>query len=55
VGAGQAVEVDEEVVPGLLLLVTVLEGFECQEGAAPGKRGNKVLVLAENVECSTNV
>lgn len=35
VGFGEAVEVDEEVVPGLLLVVAVLEGFEGEERRAP--------------------
>jgi len=55
VSARQAVEIDEKVIPCLLLLVTVLEGFERQESAAPGKCGDEILVLAENVERGTNI
>lgn len=54
-GARQAVEVDEEVVPCLLLLITVLQGLEGQESAAPGVGSDDVLVFADDVEGGTRV
>jgi hypothetical protein len=50
VGLGQAVEVDEQVVPGFLLLVAVLAGLEGEEGDAPGEGGDEVFVAADDVE-----
>lgn len=38
----QAVKVDEEVVPRCLLHVAAFEGFECEEGGAPGEGGDEV-------------
>jgi len=38
----EAVEIDEEVVPGFLLLVAALEGLEGEEGSAPGEGGDEV-------------
>lgn len=55
VGLGQAVEVDEQVVPGLLLLVAVLAGFKGQEGDAPGEGGDEVGVGADDVEGAADV
>jgi len=55
VGARQAVEVDQQVVPGFLLLVAVLEGFKGQEGAAPGEGRYEVLIFAEDVEGGADV
>lgn len=51
----EAVEVDEERVPGLLLLVTVLQGLECEESASPGKCSNNIFVLAKDVKSSAHV
>lgn len=53
--AGEAVEVDKEVVPGLLVLVTVLEGFEGQESGTPGKGADEIGVAVENVKGGAGV
>ena len=55
VGLAEAVEVDEQIVPGLLLLVAVLAGFEGEERYAPSKGIDEVVVVANNVECAANV
>jgi len=55
VGTTETVKVDEERVPGPLCLVTVLEGFESQEGATPGKGRDEIGVRVENVKGSTGV
>jgi hypothetical protein len=47
---GEAVEVDEQVVPRLLLDVAVLVRFECEEGYAPCEGVNEVLVGSDDVE-----
>jgi hypothetical protein len=46
----EAVEVDEQVIPRLLVLVAVLAGFEGEEGDAPGEGGDKVFVGADDVK-----
>jgi hypothetical protein len=53
-GFGQAVEVDEEVVPGFLLLVAVLGGFESEEGDAPCEGGDEIFVGADDVKGAAN-
>ncbi|KAI6753987.1 hypothetical protein HG530_013163 [Fusarium avenaceum] len=55
IGGGQAPEVDQEAVPGLLLLISVLESLEGQERHAPCESINKILITVENVECGANV
>jgi hypothetical protein len=54
VSLGKTVEVNKQVVPGLLLLVTVLGGFEGKEGDAPCEGSDEVLVRADDVECTTD-
>lgn len=46
----ETVEVDQQVVPGLLLLVAVLGRFKSKERYAPCERGDKVCVRPDNVE-----
>ena len=55
VGTAETIEVYEQVVPGLLLIITVLESLESQEGASPSKGSNDVLVFAKDIKGSTNV
>lgn len=50
VSLGQAVEVNEEVVPGLLLRVTVLGCLEGKERHAPCEGIDEVLVRSDDVE-----
>jgi hypothetical protein len=52
---GEAVEIDEQIVPSLLLLVAVLGGFEGEEGDAPGEGGDEVGVGADDVEGAADV
>jgi hypothetical protein len=52
---GQAVKIDEEVVPCLLLLIAVLRGFESEEGDAPCESGDEVFVGADDVEGAADV
>lgn len=51
----QAPEVDQQVVPAVLVLVPVLERFERQEGGSPGECGDDVFIPAEDVECCSHV
>ena len=53
--AAEAVEVDQQAVPGALLLVAVAEGLEGEEGRAPGKGAHEVGVAAEHVKGGTLV
>lgn len=55
VGLRQAVEVNEKVVPGLLLLVTALECLESKEGSAPGEGINNLAVITENIKGRTHI
>jgi len=55
VGFAEAVEVDEQIVPGLLLLIAVLAGFEGKERYAPSEGVDEIVVVANNVECTANV
>lgn len=51
----EAVKVNEEVIPGLLLLVAVLEGLKGEEGGTPGEGGDKVAVRADDVKGAANL
>lgn len=55
VGGAETPEVDEEAVPGLAVGVAVFEGFEGEEGGAPGEGGDEVGVAAEDVEGGADV
>jgi hypothetical protein len=46
----EAIEVDQEVIPRLLLLVAVLGRFKGEERYAPCVCGDKVCVGTDNVE-----
>jgi hypothetical protein len=50
----QAVEIDKQVIPGLLLLVAVLRGFEGEEGHTPCVRSDEVLIRANDIKGATN-
>jgi hypothetical protein len=50
----QAVEIDKQVVPGLLLLVAVLRGLEGEEGHTPCIRSDEVLIRPNDIKRATN-
>lgn len=52
---GQAVKVNEQIIPSLLLFVAVLAGFECKERNAPCKGSDEILIRTNNVESAANV
>lgn len=51
----EAVKVNQEIIPSLLLAITVLERLESKEGSAPGKCVNNVFILTEDIEGGTDV
>jgi hypothetical protein len=51
----EAVEIDKEVVPRLLLLVAVLGGFKGEERDAPCESGDEVFVGANDVEGAADI
>lgn len=48
-------EVYKKAVPGILFLVAVFEGFEGEEGGAPGEGGNDIFVPPEDIKGGTHV
>lgn len=48
--AAQTVEINEQIVPSLLVLISVLECFESEEGGSPGKCRDEIFVLVHDVE-----
>jgi hypothetical protein len=51
----ESVEVNEQVVPWLLLLVAVLGGLEGEECHAPCVGGDKVFVRSNNIKGTANL
>lgn len=51
----EAVEIDEEVVPGCFLDVAAFEGFEGEVGGAPGEGRDEVRGVGEDVEGGADV
>jgi hypothetical protein len=52
---GEAVEVDEEIVPCFLLLIAVLAGLERQERDAPCECSDEILVGPNDIKSTANV